>query len=72
MFAKIRHRFCILWNHALQRLEAFKIAVLQNMMLIQIAVPSWLFLEEQMTAVKTLPMALVFVGVLMVQLKRRY
>lgn len=60
-----------LWNHALQRLEAFKIAVLQNTMLIQIAVLSWFFLEEQMTAIKILPMALVFVGVLMVQLKRR-
>ncbi len=61
-----------LWNHALQRLEAFKIAVFQNTMLIQIAVLSWLFLEEQLTAMRILPMALVFVGVLMVQLKRRY
>ena len=60
-----------LWNHALQRLEAFRIAILQNTMLIQIAVLSWFFLEEQMTAMKILPMALVFVGVLMVQLKRR-
>ncbi len=60
-----------LWNHALQRLEAFRIAVLQNTMLIQIAILSWLFLGERMTAMKILPIALVFLGVLIVQLKKR-
>lgn len=59
-----------LWNHALQRLEVFEISILQNTMLVQIALLSWLFLGEQLTAVKLLSMALVFVGVLIVQLKR--
>lgn len=59
-----------LWNHALQRLKAFEISVLQNTMLVQIALLSWLFLGERLTAVKLISMVLVFVGVLIVQLKK--
>jgi len=59
-----------LWNHALQRLEAFEISVLQNTMLVQIAVLSWMFLGEQLTMAKLVPMALVFIGALVVQLRR--
>ena len=59
-----------LWNHALQRLEAFEISVLQNTMLVQIAILSWLFLGEELTAMKLIPMALVFVGALIVQLRK--
>jgi drug/metabolite transporter (DMT)-like permease len=59
-----------LWNHALQRLEAFEISVLQNTMLVQIAVLSWLFLGEELTMMKLIPMALVFVGALIVQLRK--
>jgi len=58
-----------LWNHALQRLEAFEISVLQNTMLVQIAVLSWMFLGEQLTVSKLVPMALVFIGALVVQLR---
>jgi len=59
-----------LWNHALQRLEAFEISILQNTMLVQIAVLSWLFLGEELTVMKLIPMALVFVGALIVQLRK--
>lgn len=59
-----------LWNHALQRLEAFEISILQNTMLIQIAVLSWLFLGERLSTVELVAMAMVFFGVLIVQLKR--
>jgi len=59
-----------LWNHALQRLEAFEISVLQNTMLVQIAILSWIFLGEQLTVMKVIPMALVFVGALIVQLRK--
>ena len=59
-----------LWNHALQRLEAFEISVLQNTMLVQITVLSWLFLGEELTVMKLIPMALVFVGALIVQLRK--
>ena len=59
-----------LWNHALKRMEVFEISILQNTMLVQIALLSWLFLGEQLTVVKMISMALVLVGVLLVQLKR--
>jgi len=57
-----------LWNHALQRVDAFEISILQNTMLIQIAVLSAIFLGETLTAAKLLGMAAVFVGVIIVQL----
>lgn len=60
----------VLWNHALLRLEVFEISILQNTMLVQIALLSWLLLGEQLTLTKSISMALVFVGVLFVQLKR--
>jgi drug/metabolite transporter (DMT)-like permease len=60
-----------LWNHALQRLEAFEISVLQNTMLVQIAVLAWIFLGEEIPLAKVFPMVLVFCGALMVQFKRR-
>jgi drug/metabolite transporter (DMT)-like permease len=58
-----------LWNHALQRLEAFEISVLQNTMLVQIALLAWFFLGEQLTGTKIVAMALVFLGALVVQLR---
>lgn len=61
----------VLWNHALQRVEAFEIAILQNTMLVQIALLSWVFLGEALTTMKGLAMLLVFVGVLLVQLTKR-
>jgi drug/metabolite transporter (DMT)-like permease len=58
-----------IWNYALQKIEAFEISILQNTMLIQIALLSWFFLNEQLTTIKLISMALVFIGVLLVQLK---
>jgi drug/metabolite transporter (DMT)-like permease len=60
----------LLWNHALQKLEAFEISILQNTMLVQITLLSWLFLGEQLTTIKLISMTLVFVGVLIVQFKK--
>lgn len=59
-----------LWNHALQRLKAFEMAVLQNTMLVQIAILAWLFLGEQLTAIKLATMAMIFIGAIIVQLRR--
>jgi drug/metabolite transporter (DMT)-like permease len=60
----------LMWNHALQKLEAFEISILQNTMLIQISFLSWLFLGESLTYMKLASMVLVFFGVLIVQLKK--
>lgn len=57
-----------IWNRALAKVGAFEISILQNTMLIQIAVLSWLFLGETLTSTKMLGMGLVFIGVLIVQL----
>lgn len=59
-----------LWNHALETLEAFELSVLQNTMLIQITVLSFLFLGETLHLVKYIYLALVFIGVYIVQSRR--
>ena len=59
-----------MWNRVLGRLEAFEISVLQNTMLIQIAVLAWIFLGERFALAKVPAMALVFLGALIVQLKK--
>lgn len=59
-----------LWNHALETLEAFELSVLQNTMLIQITVLSFIFLGEILHPVKYIYMMLVFIGVYIVQSRR--
>jgi len=56
-----------MWNHALETLDAFELSILQNTMLIQITILSMIFLGERLTPVKYLYMALVFMGVYIVQ-----
>jgi len=60
-----------LWNHALVKLEAFEISILQNTMLVQIALMSWLLLGEHITVLKLISMTLVFVGALVIQVRGR-
>jgi drug/metabolite transporter (DMT)-like permease len=57
----------VLWNHALERMNAFELSVLQNTMLIQIGILAWAFLGEELTAMKLMAMLMVFTGVLIVQ-----
>ena len=56
-----------LWNRALETLEAFELSVLQNTMLIQITILSVVFLGETMPLAKYAYMAIVIVGVYVVQ-----
>jgi drug/metabolite transporter (DMT)-like permease len=58
-----------LWNHALKTLKVYEQSVLQNTMLIQITLMSVIFIQEQLTLQKIFGMAIVFIGVLIVQLK---
>ena len=60
-----------LWNDALRKVEAFEVAVLQNTMLIQIALLSVVFLGEQLTPRKIAGMLLVFTGVLVAQARTK-
>ena len=60
-----------LWNHALKTLKAIEQSILQNSMLIQIALLAFFFLQEPITEQKILGMIIVFSGVLIVQLRMK-
>jgi drug/metabolite transporter (DMT)-like permease len=60
-----------LWNHTLRTLTAVESSVLNNLMLIQIAILAWLFLGESLSAVQLAGLATAFAGILAVQLYRR-
>jgi drug/metabolite transporter (DMT)-like permease len=60
-----------LWNHALKRLRVFEQSILQNTMLIQISVLAYVFLQETLIIQKILGMVLVFIGALIVQIRRK-
>ena len=58
-----------LWNKTLQILSAVESSVINNTMLIQIAVLAWLFLGEQPAVLGIVGLAFAAVGVLIVNLK---
>lgn len=60
-----------LWNHTLRTLPAMESTVINNTMLIQIALLAWLFLGEQLTLQKVAGLVVVGVGTLMVQIQRK-
>lgn len=59
-----------LWNHALRRLKAYEISVLQNTMLVQISLLAWMFLGERPTDNMIIGIALVLLGIALVQFRR--
>lgn len=60
-----------LWNHTLRTLSAMESSIINNTMLVQIALLAWLFLGESLTAQEIAGMALAGAGALIVQLRRR-
>ncbi len=58
-----------LWNRTLQTLSAVESTVLNNTMLVQVALLAWLFLGESLAPVAILGLALTAVGTLLVQLR---
>ena len=60
-----------LWNHTLRTLSATESSIINNTMLIQIALLAWLFLGEQLTGRQVLGLGLAAAGVLVVQLRWR-
>ena len=60
-----------LWNWALASIPAYHLTVLQNVMLVEIAFFSLAFLGEILTSLMIVGMALVLVGVAVVQLGGR-
>jgi drug/metabolite transporter (DMT)-like permease len=57
-----------LWNHTLRRLTAIESSLINNTMLVQIAILAWLFLGEPIGAREALGLLLAVLGVLLVQL----
>ena len=59
-----------LWNHTLRRLSAVESSLINNTMLIQIALLAWVFLDESLSPKGIVGILLAAVGVLVVQLAR--
>ena len=58
-----------LWNKTLRTLDAMTSSIINGTMLIQIAVLAWIFLGEELTAVKIAGMIVAAAGAVLVQLK---
>lgn len=59
-----------LWNHTLQRLSAVQSSIINNTMLIQIALLAWIFLREPLGWEASAGIVLAAAGALLVQLRR--
>jgi drug/metabolite transporter (DMT)-like permease len=60
-----------LWNQTLRTLTAMQSSIINNTMMIQIAILAWLFLDERITLLKGVGMLVAAVGTLLVQLRKR-
>ncbi len=60
-----------LWNLTLRTLSATESSIINNTMLIQIAVLAWIFLGETITAQEGIGLLVASIGILIVQLRRR-
>ncbi|MEW5719715.1 MAG: DMT family transporter [Chloroflexota bacterium] len=58
-----------LWNHTLRTLSATESAIINNTMLVQIAILAWLFLGESFSAPKIVGMILATAGAVIVQIR---
>ena len=60
-----------LWNHTLRTLSAVESSVINSLMMPQIAILAFVFLEESLSGKEIIGLILVGLGVLIVQLKRK-
>jgi drug/metabolite transporter (DMT)-like permease len=60
-----------LWNHTLRTLSAVESSVINSLMMPQIAILAYLFLGEMLNVREILGLALVGLGVVVVQLRKR-
>ena len=59
-----------LWNHTLRSLSATESSVINNTMLVQIAILGWIFLDEALTWQELLGLGLATLGIMIVQLTK--
>jgi drug/metabolite transporter (DMT)-like permease len=60
----------VLWNHSQRTLTAAESGVINNTMLIQIAILAWVFLGERITTTQAIGLLLAALGALLVQWRR--
>ncbi len=60
-----------LWNHTLRQLQAFESSLINNTMMIQIAILAWLFLGEEITPLGGLGLLIAVAGIVTVQMGQR-
>ena len=59
------------WNHAHRQMRAYEVGVLANMMPLEVAVLAWLFLGEALEPAQWAAMAIVVLGITVVQVSAR-
>ncbi|MDK2981284.1 MAG: hypothetical protein PWQ55_1631 [Chloroflexota bacterium] len=59
------------WNKALQKLEAMEASIINNTIMVQIAILAWVVLGERMDGMEILGILLAAAGAVLVQLRRR-
>ena len=57
------------WNRALQRLEAMEASIINNTIMVQIAILAWVVLGERMDSLEILGVSLAAIGAVLVQLR---
>ena len=60
-----------LWNHTLRTLSAVESSIINSLMMPQIAILAFVFLDEGLRGKEIIGLVLVSLGVLMVQLKKK-
>jgi drug/metabolite transporter (DMT)-like permease len=60
-----------LWNVTLRTLPAVESSIINNTMLVQIAILAWLFLDETIAPLEGFGLVLAAIGILMVQIRRQ-
>jgi drug/metabolite transporter (DMT)-like permease len=60
-----------LWNLSLQHLSAMESSIINNTMMIQIAVLSWIFLQQRLTWVEIVALLIAAVGIFLANIRKR-
>jgi drug/metabolite transporter (DMT)-like permease/shikimate kinase len=59
-----------LWNHTLRTLTAVESSVINNLMLVQIAILAWIFVDESLTGTEIAGLGIALGGIFLVQVAR--
>ncbi len=60
-----------LWNHSMRTLSAMESSIINNTMLIQISVLSWIFLKERISLIEGIGLLVAIIGVVIVSVRSK-